>query len=84
MRLIKIQQIIIKLYTANSIISKIKSYINSKTILNQAFKYSIVGILNTILGLSVIYLLYNFFHFDYILSNLGGYVYWIDKWIYME
>ncbi len=76
-------------YASNNIISKINVYVKSKTILSQAFKYSIVGILNTILGLSFIYLIYNLFHFNYILSNLGGYFIglingfiWNKKWTF--
>lgn len=76
-------------YVKNDIISKVKVYIKSKTFLNQLFRYSIVGVLNTILGLSAIYLLYNFFHFDYIVSNIGGYFVglvngfiWNKKWTF--
>ena len=54
-------------------LAKLRVYIKSKSILNQFFKYSFVGVANTIIGLSVIYLLFNIFHLDYILSNIGGY-----------
>jgi len=73
----------------NGFISKVKIYAESNTILNQLFRYSLVGILNTIIGLSVIYLLFNFFHFGYILSNIGGYAFglvnsfiWNKKWTF--
>ena len=76
-------------YIKNDFVSKVKVYFKSKTFFNQLFRFSIVGVLNTILGLSVIYLLYNFFHVDYILSNIGGYLVglinsfiWNKKWTF--
>lgn len=73
----------------NGFIAKLKIYTESKAILNQLFRYSIVGILNTIIGLSVIFLLYNYFHFDYILANVAGYFFglvnsfiWNKKWTF--
>jgi putative flippase GtrA len=56
-----------------NLLFKIKTYLKSGVLLDQFFKYSIVGILNTALGLTVIFLLYNVLHVNYLLSNIGGY-----------
>jgi putative flippase GtrA len=76
-------------YAQSDIVSKTINYIKSITILNQLFKYSIVGIFNTVFGLGVIYLLFNLFHCNYILSNIGGYAVglingfiWNKKWTF--
>ncbi len=55
-------------------IDQTKIQLNSSTKLsNQIFKYSFVGVFNTLIGLSVIFLLYNVFHFGYLFANAGGY-----------
>lgn len=76
-------------YAQNNLFSKATTYIRSITILNQLLRYSIVGIFNTVFGLGVIYLLFNLFHFNYILSNIGGYsvglingFIWNKKWTF--
>ncbi len=62
-----------KAYLKSNLPYKIKMYINSRLILDQFFKYSLVGILNTLIGLSVIYFLFNVLHFHYIVANIIGY-----------
>jgi putative flippase GtrA len=52
---------------------KIINYFKSKHFFRQLFKYSIVGIFNTIIGLSIIYFLFNIFNLNYIFSNVIGY-----------
>lgn len=60
-----------------------------KNIFSQFFKYSVVGIFNTIIGLGIILLLYNFYNVNYILSNIIGYFFglinsfiWNKKWTF--
>jgi putative flippase GtrA/SAM-dependent methyltransferase len=76
-------------YSNSNFLSKLKVYGGSKTLMGQFFKYSIVGVFNTMIGLSVIYLLHNVFHFNYIISNIGGYFFgllnafiWNKKWTF--
>ena len=68
---------------------KIINYFRSKFFFRQLFKYSIVGIFNTIIGLSVIYFLFNVLNFSYIFSNILGYAcglvnsfIWNKKWTF--
>lgn len=57
----------------------------------QLFKYSFVGVFNTLIGLSVIYILYNFFHFGYVFANIGGHAagllnsfIWNKRWTFQS
>ena len=68
---------------------KIINYFRSKFFFRQLFKYSVVGIFNTIIGLSVIYFLFNVLNFSYIFSNILGYAcglvnsfIWNKKWTF--
>lgn len=68
---------------------KIIHYFKSKHFFRELFKYSIVGIFNTIIGLSVIYFLYNVLHVNYILANVIGYAFglvnsffWNKRWTF--
>lgn len=54
--------------------AKFKRYIMSRKIYNQLIKYSVVGLFNTTIGLAVIFLFYNIFHVNYIVSNIFGYL----------
>lgn len=57
----------------NGLSSKFEIYLKSKTIFNQMLKYSFVGIFNTIIGLGLIYFLFNVLKINYIVSNIIGY-----------
>lgn len=41
--------------------------------IKEGFRFSIIGVLNTFVGLGTIFLLFNVFKFDYRLANLIGY-----------
>ncbi|HEY4755975.1 MAG TPA: GtrA family protein [Ignavibacteriaceae bacterium] len=76
-------------YAQNNFLFKPKTYVKSKTILKQFFKYSIVGIFNTAIGLTVIYFFFNVLNFNYIIANIIGYAcglvnsfVWNKKWTF--
>lgn len=78
-----------KAYLKSNLQRKIKMYLSSRLIFDQLFKYSLVGILNTLIGLSVIYFLFNVLKFNYIVSNIIGYGFglvnsfiWNKKWTF--
>ncbi len=47
--------------------------IEKKETLKQFLKYLSIGLLNTIIGLSVIFFCMKILHFTYIISNISGY-----------
>lgn len=49
-------------------------FLKKRKILRQFIKYSIVGVSNAIIGFGTMFLLYNFFNVNYILSNTCGYI----------
>ena len=74
---------------ADSFVIKIINLIISKNFFNQLFKYSVVGIFNTIIGLTVIYFCFNILSFNYIFANIIGYAcglvnsfIWNKKWTF--
>jgi len=65
------------------------NYFSSKHIFRQLFKYSIVGVFNTALGLGIMYILYNLFECNYVIANIIGYAcglvnsfIWNKKWTF--
>ena len=74
-----------------SIITRTISYFMTKDIVRKYFKYSIVGVFNTIIGLGTILILYNILHLNYIVSNIIGYTLglinsfiWNKRWTFMS
>ena len=60
-----------------------------RNIFKQFFKFSIVGILNTFIGLGTILILYNIYSVNYVLANVVGYILglinsfiWNKKWTF--
>ena len=51
-----------------------RTWVQIRQFLGQALRFGMVGILNTALTLSVIYVLYVFFHANYYIANGIGYV----------
>jgi putative flippase GtrA len=45
-----------------------------KKSLTQLIKFALVGVMNTLISLGIIYLLMNLFHMDYRVSNVIGYL----------
>jgi len=58
---------------ADNLVMRIINYFRSKRFFRQLFKYSIVGIFNTAIGLTVIYFFFNVLSFNYIVANIIGY-----------
>jgi len=58
---------------ADNLVMRIINYFRSKRFFRQLFKYSIVGIFNTAIGLTVIYFFFNVLSFNYIIANIIGY-----------
>ena len=54
-------------------ITKSVNLIIRRKLIKQLFKYSFVGIFNTLIGLGTIFVLYNIYKVNYILSNILGY-----------
>lgn len=74
---------------AQNPILKYYNFFLQKQIFRQFFKYSVVGVFNTIIGLGTIFILYNIYHVNYILSNVSGYslglinsFIWNKKWTF--
>ncbi len=44
-----------------------------KLLIVQGYRFIIVGIFNTVIGVSIIYACYNFLHINYKISNILGY-----------
>jgi putative flippase GtrA len=44
-------------------------------IFRQFFKYSVVGLINTIIGLGIIFVLFNVYKVNYVFSNVIGYTF---------
>ena len=64
-------------------------YLFDKKIFKQLFKYSIVGIFNALIGLGIIFVLYNLFDINYIIANIVGYAFgltnsfiWNKSWTF--
>ena len=57
----------------NNVIIKSGKALKQKIIVKQFLKYSVVGIFNTIIGLSAIFILYNIYNVNYIWANVFGY-----------
>ena len=73
----------------NNIVIRTINYFRSKHFFRQLFKYSIVGIFNTIIGLTVIYFFFNILSVNYIIANIIGYAFglvnsfiWNKKWTF--
>ena len=58
---------------ADNLVMRIINYFRSKRFFRQLFKFSIVGIFNTAIGLTVIYFFFNVLSFNYIVVNIIGY-----------
>ena len=74
---------------ADNIMIRIINYFRSKHFFRQLLKYSIVGIFNTAIGLTVIYFFFNVLNFNYIVANIIGYAcglvnsfIWNKKWTF--
>ena len=74
---------------ADNFVMRIINYFRSKHFFRQLFKYSIVGIFNTAIGLSVIYFVFNVLNLNYVLANIIGYAcglvnsfIWNKKWTF--
>lgn len=73
----------------SSVLIKSGNFLKEKVIIKQFLKYSIVGITNSIIGFGTIFIVYNFFHANYILANIFGYALglvnsfvWNKKWTF--
>ena len=72
-----------------NIYPKFGHFVVNRQIFKQFLKYSIVGILNTIIGLGTIFVLYNVYEVNYILANIFGYSFglinsfiWNKRWTF--
>lgn len=59
---------------SQSFVIKYKNHLDNKPFFKQIFKYSIVGVLNTIIGLTAMFVFYNIYKVDYILTNIIAYM----------
>lgn len=73
----------------DNLVMRIINYFRSKHFFRQLFKYSIVGIFNTAIGLTVIYFFFNVLKFNYVVANIFGYAcglgnsfVWNKKWTF--
>lgn len=76
---------------AHNIVIKVINYFRSKHFFRQLFKYSIVGLFNTVIGFTVIYFFFNVLNFNYIVANIIGYAcglvnsfIWNKKWTFQS
>lgn len=65
------------------------NFVMGRQIFRQFFKYSIVGVFNTIIGLGTIFVLFNVYQINYIIANIIGYSFglinsfmWNKKWTF--
>lgn len=72
-----------------NIISRSGDFVMSRQIFRQFFKYSIIGVFNTIIGLGTIFVLFNVYGINYILANIIGYSFglinsfiWNKRWTF--
>jgi putative flippase GtrA len=56
------------------VFQSLKEQIFKKESLIQMVKFGLVGIMNTLLSLAVIFTLYNLIHLDYRIANVAGYI----------
>lgn len=56
-----------------NIINKLNDFALNSQFLKQFIKYSIVGVFNTLIGLGIIFVLFNIYKINYILANVIGY-----------
>ena len=70
-------------------LTKSINYLSGSKLVKQLFKYSFVGAFNTLIGLGSIFILYNIYSVNYVLSNVIGYIFglvnsfiWNKKWTF--